>query len=131
MVRYYGWYSNKSRGLRKKQGIAKPRAPPIQEPDKNIEIIDVSDYQPPRIPSKKWRECIKKIYEVDGCSPNRLTMLPEMRLSERLWPGGEIKIISFITNFPVVRQILEHLAFGSKRHPETHPIEKHFLKIMI
>ncbi len=26
---------------------------PVAEPD--IEIIDVSDYQPPRIPSKSWR----------------------------------------------------------------------------
>ncbi|MDR4496708.1 MAG: hypothetical protein MRK02_02095 [Candidatus Scalindua sp.] len=48
-------YSNKSRGLRKKQGILKPRESLEQEPV-NIEIIDVSDYQPPGIPSKKWRE---------------------------------------------------------------------------
>ncbi|MCP5007724.1 MAG: hypothetical protein GY941_27880 [Planctomycetes bacterium] len=70
MVRYYGWYSNKSRGVRKKQGIPKPGESPGQVPA-NIEIIDVSDYKPPRMPSKKWRECIKKIYEVDGCSSNR------------------------------------------------------------
>ncbi len=37
MVRYYGWYSNKLRGLRKKQGILKPRELSVQEPD-NIEI---------------------------------------------------------------------------------------------
>ncbi len=76
MVRYYGWYSNppdiragKSRGVRKKQGVPKPGEPPEQVPV-NIEIIDVSDYKPPRMPSKKWRECIKKIYEVDPlCCP--------------------------------------------------------------
>ncbi len=69
MVRYYGWYSNKSRGVRKKQGVPKPGESPEQVPA-NIEIIDVSDYQPPRLPSKKWRECIKKIYEVDPlCCP--------------------------------------------------------------
>ncbi|MCP5003833.1 MAG: hypothetical protein GY941_07765 [Planctomycetes bacterium] len=38
---------------------------------RNTEIIDVSGYQPLRIPSKKWRERIIKIYEVDGCSSNR------------------------------------------------------------
>ncbi len=27
MVRYYGWYSNKSRGIRKKQGIQRPTQP--------------------------------------------------------------------------------------------------------
>jgi hypothetical protein len=55
MVRYYGWYSNKSRGIRKRQGIHKPGDEPVTEPEKEIEIIDVSDYQPPRIPSKTWR----------------------------------------------------------------------------
>ncbi len=52
MARYYDWYSNKSRGVRKKQGILKPGELPVQKPV-NIEIIDVSDYQPPRMPSKK------------------------------------------------------------------------------
>ncbi len=79
---------------RKKQGILKPGELPKQEPV-NIEIIDVSDYQPPRMPSKKWRECIKKIYEVDPlCCPKC---------------GGEMKIVSFINEFLIVKQILEHL----------------------
>ncbi|ODS31020.1 MAG: putative transposase, partial [Candidatus Scalindua rubra] len=38
MVRYYGWYSNKSRGIRKKQGIVKPGDQPVEEAE-NIEII--------------------------------------------------------------------------------------------
>jgi len=54
MVRYYGWYSNKSRGIRKKQGAERSSDEPVAKPDKDIEIIDVSDYQPPRIPSKSW-----------------------------------------------------------------------------
>ncbi len=95
MVRYYGWYSNKSRGLRKKQGIAKPGDHKVHVADKNIEIIDVSDYQPPRIPSKKWLECIKKIYEVDPPCCYKC--------------GGEMKIISFITEHQVIQKILEHL----------------------
>jgi len=53
MVRYYGWYSNKPRGIRNKQGIERSSHEPVA--DKDIEIIDVSDYQPPRIPSKSWR----------------------------------------------------------------------------
>jgi len=31
----------------------------------DIDVIDVADYQPPRVPSKTWRKCIKKIWEVD------------------------------------------------------------------
>ena len=63
MVRYYGWYSNKSRGIRNKQGAERSSHEPVA--DKDIEIIDVSDYQPPRIPSKSWRECMKKVYPVE------------------------------------------------------------------
>ena len=36
-----------------------------QESGDEIEILDVSDYKPRRIPSSTWRECIKKIWEVD------------------------------------------------------------------
>ncbi len=116
MVRYYGWYSNKSRGLRKKQGILKP-GDSLEQGPVNIEIIDVADYKLKTIPSKKWRECIKKIYEVDPlCCPKC---------------GGEMKIISFITEHQIIKKILEHLiAFGSKMLPETHPIKIHPPKIM-
>jgi hypothetical protein len=63
--------------------------------DAEVEIIDVSEYEPKHLPSKTWRECIKKIWEVDPLiGPNC---------------GGEMKIISFITEASVIRQILEHL----------------------
>jgi hypothetical protein len=52
MVGYYGWYSNKSRGIPNKQGAERFSHEPVAKPDKDIEIIDVSDYQPPRIPSR-------------------------------------------------------------------------------
>ena len=106
MVRYYGWYSNKSRGLRKKQGIAKPGDQPLEDTE-NIEIIDVADYKPKPIPSKKWRECIKKIYEVDPlCCPKC---------------GGEMKIISFITEHQVIQKILEHLRLWAQKSSRDPP----------
>ena len=67
MVRYYGYYANKSRGMRKKKGIYRPGDEPEVTPMADVEVIDVSEYNPPRIPSKTWRECIKKIWEVDPC----------------------------------------------------------------
>ncbi len=109
MARYYGWYSKKSRGLRKKQGILKPGELPVQEPD-NIEIIDVSDYKPPRMPSKKWRECIKLVPAVFkqgmiyGVGP---LCCPKC--------GGEMKIISFIDEFLIIEQILEHLGLWTQK----------------
>jgi len=48
-------YSNKSRGLREKQGNLTPDDQPLDETDEAIEIIDVSEYQPRRIPSKQGR----------------------------------------------------------------------------
>ena len=54
MVRYYGWYSNRARGERAKRE-AEPGAPEATD----VDVIDVSEYHPPRIPSKKWRELIK------------------------------------------------------------------------
>ncbi len=46
MVKYYGFYSNKSRGMRLKQGIVRPGHEPVNESEMNVEIIDVLDYQP-------------------------------------------------------------------------------------
>ena len=62
---YFGFYSNKCRGMRRKQGILRPGDEPLKEAPTDVDIIDVSEYNPPRIPSKTWRECIKKIWEVD------------------------------------------------------------------
>jgi len=65
MVCYFGYYSNKSRGIRRKEGILRPGDEPLPEVPPDVDIIDVSEYNPPRIPSKTWRECIKKIWKFD------------------------------------------------------------------
>ncbi len=86
--------------------VSKPGESPEQVPA-NIEIIDVSDDQPPRLPSKKWRECIKKIYEVDPlCCPKC---------------GGEMKIISFINEHQIIRKILEHLSLWVQKPSRDPP----------
>jgi hypothetical protein len=45
MVRYVGWYGNKSRGLRRKEGLFRPGDEPLKEPT-DVDIIDVSEYNP-------------------------------------------------------------------------------------
>ncbi len=95
LVRYYGWYSNKMRGQRLKSEQAEHDEQLDQSPDE-IEILDVAGYKPRRIPSPTWRECIKKIWEVDPLE------CPKCH--------GEMKIISFITEKPVIKKILEHLS---------------------
>ncbi len=112
MVRFYGWYSNKKRGMRLKQGIHRPGDESLTGPNKNVKTIDVSEYQPKKIPSKTWRECIKKIWESDPL------LCPHCK--------GEMKIISFITDPPVVRHILEYVGLWEQR-PSRDPPEKEFL----
>jgi transposase-like protein len=91
MVRYYGWYSNRARGERAKK---QPEAAEGQNPV-SVEIIDVSDYQPRRLPSKKWRELIKQVWEVDPLDCPRC--------------GAEMKLVALIDDNEVIERILRHL----------------------
>jgi len=76
MVRYYGWYSNKMRGQRRKreeeaQQEAACESAAAAEQGRSakvsaaIEIIEHLALKPRRIPSRSWRELIKKAWEVD------------------------------------------------------------------
>jgi len=107
MVRYFGFYSNKSRGMRRKQGILRPGDEPLKEAPTNVDIIDVSEYNPPRIPSKTWRECIKKLWEVDPL------VCPRCK--------GSMKVISFITEDFVIKQILKHLGLWQQKPSRSPP----------
>ena len=90
MVRYYGWYSNRARGERAKRE-AEPGVPDTAD----VDVIDVSEYHPPRIPSKKWRELIKKVWEVDPL------ICPDC--------GAEMKLIALLDDPVVIEKILRHL----------------------
>jgi len=111
MVRYYGWYSNRARGERAKRE-AEPGAPEATD----VDVIDVSEYHPPRIPSKKWRELIKKVWKVDPL------ICPHC--------GAEMKLIALIDDDEVIEKILRHLklwpeqtalACLSRAPPDTPP----------
>ena len=94
MIRYLGWYSNRMRGDRKKTANQPADLNSTSTPE---EVLDVSAYKPRRIPPKTWRDCIKKVLEVDPLE------CPKCHC--------EMKIISFISTSQkeVIRQILEHL----------------------
>ncbi len=64
MTRYFGFYSDKSRGLRAKAQLFSSIESEKTTSDE-IEIIDVSKYHPKNVPSLTWRECIKKIWKED------------------------------------------------------------------
>ncbi len=59
LVRYYGWYSNRMRGDRKKQEEREKGEG--EECVSDDRVIDIRAYKPKRIPQLIWRECIKKV----------------------------------------------------------------------
>lgn len=99
LVRYYGWYSNKSRGLRNKK---KQQENSTLISDK---VINISSYVPSKVPSKQWRILIQKVWEVDPLE------CPSC--------GGEMKIISFIQEKDVIEKILRHLGLWAKSMAAT------------
>jgi hypothetical protein len=48
-----------------------------------------------RLPAKGWAEMIRKVYEVDPM------LCPQC--------GGTMKVIAFLTDYPVVDRIIDHL----------------------
>jgi hypothetical protein len=97
MVRYYGYYSNKSRGLRAKRAREGGVQISLQSTASSLQpdSVDVSEYQPRRVSSKKWRELIKKVWEADPL------ICPHCQ--------GAMKMIALIDDATVIARILKHL----------------------
>jgi hypothetical protein len=83
MVRYYGYYSNVSRGNRKRQNQDE-WIPCILQPEESSR-----EYR------KNWARLIQKIYEVDPLT------CPKCH--------GPMRVISFIEDQNVIKKILKHL----------------------
>ncbi|MDA7903326.1 transposase [Mariniblastus sp.] len=93
LVRYYGWYSHRQRGMRAKAG-SDPKKIPV---DRAAIYVDESSDRSPRKGSvSTWARLIKRVYEVDPLE------CPEC--------GGAMKIISFIERrqTDVIQRILRH-----------------------
>ena len=106
LTRMYGWYSNRMRGDRKKQG-EREGIKKEDEVDQDSRIIDIRNYKPKRIPQLMWRECIKKVWEVDPLA------CP--------YCAGEMKLISFIYKKAVIKKILTHLELYDERKNQRAP----------
>ena len=94
MVRYYGYYSNVSRGKRKKQG-QEQCIPCILEPDESSR-----EYR------KNWARLIQKIYEVDPLT------CPKCH--------GRMRVISVIEDQDVIKKFSTISVFG-RLSPDLHP----------
>ena len=92
MVRYYGFYSNKSRGLRKKAGTD-DAVPALIESE-----VSSKEFR------KNWARLIQKIYNVNPL------LFPKC--------SGSRRIIAFIEDQQIVKKILKHLGLWDvKRKP--------------
>ena len=105
LVRYYGWYSNVSRGKRRKAEaengeVVGDGAGPASRAAR-VEARDA------RALRRSWAQLIKRIYEVDPL------VCPSC--------GSEMKVIAFITEHDVVDAILRHLAKTKARSPRGPP----------
>ena len=91
-VRYYGLYGNAHRGKVRKAQM-----------DKHPFII--IEEESPRVPRRGWAEMIRKVFEVDPLT------CPQC--------GGQMRIISFLTDYAVVDRIINHLklSFVAERPP--------------
>ena len=99
-------YSNKSRGVRLKNELQEIEK--SEKPVTDVQIIDVSRYQPKKVPSLKWRECIKKIWKDDPL------ICPECL--------SEMKIISFITEINIIKKVLKYLDLWDEESSRDPPV---------
>ena len=98
LVRYYGYYSNKSRGQRRRRNL--PEAVAGQPPDPD----QAADDSFRRFCSRAWARLIRKVYLADPLACPKC--------------GGSLRIISFIDNPGAIERILRHLKLW---HPQQRP----------
>jgi len=105
MVRYYGHYSNKCRGQRKKSG--------------SDEIVPtITEFTASFASRKSWAQLIQKIYEVDPL------ICPKCQ--------GRMRVIAFIEDDDVIRKILVHLGlWDTRNHDPPHPAPESFQDCVI
>lgn len=108
LIRYYGWYSNKSRGMRK---TAEAEAEAEAEADTSAEASSEESASAAVASrcSQTWAMLIKRVYEVDPLS------CPEC--------GGQMKVVSFIEppQADVIEAILKHCGLWQPRSPRAPP----------
>jgi hypothetical protein len=85
LQRYYGWYANRSRGIRRQAGSREPPS------------VGVAEAGPPALSDvrRRWAELLRRIFAVTplrgpGC-------------------GAPMRVVAVITQPPVIDRILTHL----------------------
>ena len=100
IVKYYGWYSNKARGQRARNAVGRA-GPPGPPSSAESAVADPQSKIRKKIPSRTWRELIKKIWNTDPL------LCPKC--------GGEMRLISLIEDRQVIEDILRHLSLWEEK----------------
>jgi hypothetical protein len=96
LIRNWGYYANASRGKRRR--CSELESPRDQE-GTDQEEQDVDSWRRRR--KLTWAKLIQKVYEIDPLLCR--------------FCGSEMKIISFITEYPIIKKILTHINFESQQ----------------
>ena len=105
IVRYYGWYSNVSRGKRRKAEAESGEVGDGQAGEPSCAAR--AEARVARTLRRSWAQLIKRIYEVDPL------VCPSC--------GAEMKVIACITEHDVVDAILRHLERGEAKEARGPP----------
>ena len=105
LVRYYGAYSNATRGKRRKAATPAESSSPDEAPEDAAR----PDGAYRAAHRRRWAELIRRVYEVDPLVCPRC--------------GGEMRVIGFITQPALIDRILDHLRKRDKilRPPRPPP----------
>jgi hypothetical protein len=94
LQRYYGWYSSRQRGTRRR-AAGEDRAQPLTLVDPEPEAV--------REAKRRWAELLRRIFEVDPLA------CPHC--------GTAMRIVAFITEPTTIDRILEHLRRSAPTRP--------------
>ena len=101
LTAYFGAYSCRTRGEKKKKAMADSEAQPVAMDNTDSE----HDAEYRKAARRRWARLIKKVYEVDPL------VCPKC--------GGKMGVIAFIEDEKTIRKILEHI--GEYNPPERAP----------
>jgi hypothetical protein len=103
LARYYGFYSNKSRGQRRRQNAAADQSPAHSCPD----AVQNDDFR--RFSRRAWARLIRKVFLADPLTCPKC--------------GGHLRILGFIDNPCVIEKILRHLKLWEP-HERPPPLQR-------
>jgi hypothetical protein len=100
LTRYFGRYSSRNRGERKK----------LEPPPVSFLLEPLPE--PKKKPSYTWADCMKRVYEINPMVCPRC--------------GGEMRILSFITDPHELQKIMASMGIPKAQAPPPFPIGSHY-----